>query len=587
MAKRELMQNLMSDSYKRVALYIRVSTNHQIDKDSLPLQREELINYCKYVLGIEDFEIFEDAGFSAKNTDRPGYQKMMKMVRAGLFTHILVWKLDRISRNLLDFAYMYEELKKLGVAFISKNEQFDTSSAMGEAMLKIILVFAELERKTTSERVAATMISRAASGKWNGGRVPYGYSYDYEQKEFSIQPEEQKVSLLMCDLYEASNSLLFVSRKLNELGHRSRAGNLWSPVAVRKVLINQFNTGRYVYNQTSLSTGTQLPNKEEEFIVIEDHHPALFAKERQGKLIARLNRNVRSRSNANNSVNRKNIHVFSGLLYCENCGNMLTSSVGKKLAGDGWRPSIYLCPSKRKHVSAGCHDTTDSIVGEFVLNFVMNMLNAQRNFQLVRTAADLQRLLLYGKVFDEVNHLDPDSLNDMFTVLSSNLPQNIKAGMKKKMRKPASNPEVTKLTKEKQRLERAMERLKRLYMYSDDSMTEQEYITEKNRIAEAYNEADARIVEITNYDRMERSISDEDFVRQATAFILSKKLSGSSYINYRKLAVITDPLMLKEFFNSILDSITLNADGKIGSIVFKNGLRHQFIYSEGTNSQEN
>ena len=134
MAKRELMQNLMSDSFRRVAIYIRVSTNHQIDKDSLPLQREELINYCKYVLGIEDFEIFEDAGFSAKNTDRPGYQKMMKMIRAGLFTHILVWKLDRISRNLLDFAYMYEELKKLNVAFISKNEQFDTSTAMGDAM---------------------------------------------------------------------------------------------------------------------------------------------------------------------------------------------------------------------------------------------------------------------------------------------------------------------------------------------------------------------------------------------------------------------------------------------------------------------
>lgn len=587
MAKRELMKTLMSDSFRRVAIYIRVSTHYQVDKDSLPLQREELINYCKYVLGIEDFEIFEDAGFSAKNTDRPGYQKMMKMVRAGLFSHVLVWKLDRISRNLLDFAYMYEELKKLDVAFISKNEQFDTSTAMGEAMLKIILVFAELERKTTSERVAATMISRAASGKWNGGRVPYGYSYDYEQKEFSINPEEQKVALLMCDLYEASNSLVFVSRKLNEMGYRSRAGNLWSPVQVRKVLVNPFNTGKYVYNQTSLSTGTQLPNKEEDFIVFENHHVSLFPIERQEKLIARLNRNARSKSTANNTVNRKNIHVFSGLIYCENCGNMLTSSVGKKLAGDGWRPSIYLCPSKRRHVSEGCRDTTDSSIGEFVLNFIMNMLNAQRNFQLVRSAADLQRLLLYGKVFDAVDHLDQDSLNDMYTVLSANLPQNVKAGMKKKMRKPSANPEVTKLSKEKQRLERAMERLKRLYMYSEDSMTEQEYITEKNRIAEAYSEAEARLVEITNYERMERSISDEDFVRQATAFILSKKLSGSSYINYRKLAVSTDPLILKEFFNSILDSITINTDGKIGSIVFKNGLRHEFIYSEDSNSQEN
>ena len=175
---------------RRVAIYIRVSTNHQIDRDSLPLQREELINYAKYALNIEDYEVFEDAGFSAKNTDRPDYQRMMKMIRSGLFSHVLVWKLDRISRNLLDFAAMYEELKRLNVTFVSKNEQFDTSTAMGEAMLKIILVFAELERKMTSERVTATMLSRAASGKWNGGRIPYGFSYNYDTREFSICSEE-------------------------------------------------------------------------------------------------------------------------------------------------------------------------------------------------------------------------------------------------------------------------------------------------------------------------------------------------------------------------------------------------------------
>ena len=135
---------------QKSALYIRVSTHWQIDKDSLPLQREELINYSKYALGIEAHEVFEDAGYSAKNTDRPAYQQMMSRLRTGEFSHLVVWKIDRISRNLIDFATMYQELKSLGVTFVSKNEQFDTSSAMGEAMLKIILVFAELERNMTS-----------------------------------------------------------------------------------------------------------------------------------------------------------------------------------------------------------------------------------------------------------------------------------------------------------------------------------------------------------------------------------------------------------------------------------------------------
>ena len=159
----------------RAAIYIRVSTQYQTDRASLPVQREELINYAKYALGISSYEVFEDAGFSAKNFDRPAYQQMIARVRNGEFTHILVWKIDRISRNLLDFTAMYQELKNLGVTFISKNEQFDTSSAIGEAMLRIILVFAELERKMTSERVSAVMVSRASKGDWNGGKIPYGY----------------------------------------------------------------------------------------------------------------------------------------------------------------------------------------------------------------------------------------------------------------------------------------------------------------------------------------------------------------------------------------------------------------------------
>ena len=124
-----------SELNKKAALYVRVSTHWQIDKDSLPLQKEDLINYAKYALDVPSYEIFEDAGYSAKNTDRPAYQQMMSRLRTGEFSHLVVWKIDRVSRNLLDFASMYDELKRLGVVFVSKNEQFDTSTAIGEAML--------------------------------------------------------------------------------------------------------------------------------------------------------------------------------------------------------------------------------------------------------------------------------------------------------------------------------------------------------------------------------------------------------------------------------------------------------------------
>lgn len=168
------MQNI-EDKLKtrKVAIYIRVSTHWQVDKDSLQVQRRELLAYAQMILGIQDFVVFEDPGYSAKNTDRPAYQKMMDRLRTGEFSHLLVWKIDRISRNLLDFANMYEELKKLGVTFVSKNEQFDTSSAIGEAMLKIILIFAELERNMTAERFAIDLLAlnTALSEHWTSQAI--------------------------------------------------------------------------------------------------------------------------------------------------------------------------------------------------------------------------------------------------------------------------------------------------------------------------------------------------------------------------------------------------------------------------------
>lgn len=263
---------------KKAAIYVRVSTQYQVDRASLPVQREELINYAKYALGISDYVIFEDAGYSAKNTDRPDYQQMMARMRTGEFSHLLVWKIDRISRNLLDFSVMYAELKELGVVFVSKNEQFDTSSAMGEAMLKIILIFAELERKTTSERVSAVFVSRANDGIWNGGKVPYGYSYDKESKTFSIAEDEAKIVRLIYSLYESEKSIVRVARIMNERGLKSRAGSDWSPTTVHTILSSPFYSGTYRYNYRDESNTKRFREKgKDEWVLVENHHPAIVS----------------------------------------------------------------------------------------------------------------------------------------------------------------------------------------------------------------------------------------------------------------------------------------------------------------------
>jgi site-specific DNA recombinase len=311
---------------KKVAIYIRVSTTYQIDRDSLPMQRKDLIAYAELVLGIEEYEIFEDAGYSGKNTDRPAFQEMMQRTRKGEFTHILVWKIDRISRNLLDFAEMYEELQELRVTFVSKNEQFDSSTAIGEAMLKIILVFAELERNMTSERVTAAMISRASNGQWNGGRVPYGYDYDPERKEFSIREDEEKICQLLKKDYLESKSLTHTARFLNESGFKARADVEWSPTAVWIIASSPFYAGIYRYNRYK-GTERRVENPEEEWVLVPDHHPAIFTLEEHEAMSEILKNNSKSFYNYQSRQHlTSNIHLFSGIAYCGKCGNKMTST---------------------------------------------------------------------------------------------------------------------------------------------------------------------------------------------------------------------------------------------------------------------
>jgi site-specific DNA recombinase len=127
-------------------------------------------------LGIEQFIIYEDEGFSGKNIKRPQFQKMLNDAKEKKFHVLICYRLDRISRNISDFTSLINELDGLHISFISVNEQFDTSTPMGRAMMYIASVFAQLERETIGERVRDNMLELAKSGRWLGGQTPLGYN---------------------------------------------------------------------------------------------------------------------------------------------------------------------------------------------------------------------------------------------------------------------------------------------------------------------------------------------------------------------------------------------------------------------------
>lgn len=577
MARKKALKSIQNASTRqtKVAIYLRVSTSYQVDKDSLPMQRKDLIAYCSLILGTDNYEIFEDAGYSGKNTDRPAFQDMMRRIRNGEFTHVLVWKIDRISRNLLDFAEMYEELQSLRVTFVSKNEQFDTSTAIGEAMLKIILVFAELERNMTSERVTATMISRANNGLWNGGRIPFGYDYDPDSMTFSIREDEASVCRMLKDDYIKNRSLTGTARMLNAAGHVTRAGMAWTPTAVWIIASSPFYAGIYRYNRYK-GTENRTINPEDEWVIIPDHHPAIFTLEEHEKMLSILEENGRQKNSVGKQCKRTNIHIFSGIVFCGKCGNKLTATPGRKHS-DGYRTSVYSCPMKRKSSECDNPAVNDLIIGEFVINYILNMLNAKKTFSKIHTPEELEGRLLYGSTFSDVSHIEQDGLNDFFNLLSRYGSDNsFVFSIKKPRKKRASvNPELSALRKEKEKQERAMQRLQDLYLYSDNAISEKDFILRKADISKRLDDINAQLGMITrNSDSI---LSDEDFIKQASHLLIQKELQNKEYIYFKNLAANVSPEILKTYMDTILDSVYM-VDGRVSSIVFKNGLTHKFIY---------
>ena len=130
------------------ALYARQSVDK---KDSISIESQ--IEFCKYETRGNPYEIYTDRGFSGKNINRPDFERMMTDVKSGKIRRVIVYKLDRISRSILDFSNMMEAFQQYHVEFVSSTEKFDTSTPIGRAMLNICIVFAQVERETIQTRV--------------------------------------------------------------------------------------------------------------------------------------------------------------------------------------------------------------------------------------------------------------------------------------------------------------------------------------------------------------------------------------------------------------------------------------------------
>lgn len=161
---------------KRIAIYPRKSVFRD-NSESVAVQVKLCKEYARIIFQGEELSFFvydKDEGFSGKNTNRPSFQEMMSDVRNNMLDAVIVYKLDRISRNVREFSEMFGVLQEHNVAFISVKETFDTGTPIGRTVMYILAAFAQLERENTSERVADSMQSMGEAGYWTGGTLPMG-----------------------------------------------------------------------------------------------------------------------------------------------------------------------------------------------------------------------------------------------------------------------------------------------------------------------------------------------------------------------------------------------------------------------------
>lgn len=383
----------MKKNEDRIAIYSRKS-KFTGKGESIGNQIELCKEYIRAHYGddaLDNLMVYEDEGFSGGNLNRPDFKKMMAAAKERKFKAVIVYRLDRISRNISDFSSLIEELARLDIAFVSIKEQFDTGSPMGRAMMYIASVFSQLERETIAERIRDNMHELAKAGRWLGGTTPTGFESEGEEKvtvdgkkkktfKLKLVPQEAEIVRLIYDLFTETNSLTMTEAELMKRRIVTRNGNYFTRFSIKAILQNpvymiadqeaydyltekeadlfsdraEFDGkhGIMAYNRTDQEKGkTTQYNPVNEWIVAVGKHPGLIP----GKTWVRVQDALEQNKSKAFRRPKSNEALLTGLLYCR-CGNRMYPKLSKRRTADGDVIFTYVCKLKERSQRSLCNN---------------------------------------------------------------------------------------------------------------------------------------------------------------------------------------------------------------------------------------
>jgi len=331
----------------RCAIYTRKSTDEGLEQEfnSLDAQRESAEAYIasqRHEGWVCVADRFDDGGFTGGNMDRPALRRLVTRIESGDVDCVVVYKVDRLSRSLLDFARMMELFDKHSVTFVSVTQQFNTTSSMGRLTLNILLSFAQFEREIISERTRDKLAAARRKGKWIGGIPVLGYDIDLQSSKLIVNEDEAERVRAIYHLYMEYKALIPVVQEIERRGWRNklwttkkgleRGGKLFTKNSLYRLLTNVLYTGNVEYKG------------------------AIYKGEHTGIVDVNLWQQVRDALRRNGSTGGKYVRnkygaLLKGLLYCASCGTGMVHTYTSK---DTKRYRYYVCLNAQQRGWSSC-----------------------------------------------------------------------------------------------------------------------------------------------------------------------------------------------------------------------------------------
>jgi len=370
----------------KCAIYTRKSTEHGLDMEFNSLQNQE--ESCKAYIASQSFngwqyyKTYSDAAISGGTMDRPALKQMLDDMAHRLVNTVVVYKVDRLSRSILDFHNMMKYFEKYGANFVSITQSFDTSTSMGKLTLNMLLSFAQFEREVSSERVRDKIRASKAKGLWMGGAPRLGY--DLVNKKLVVNPTEAEQVRHLFEKYlevQSVNDLTEYAKQKGIFGKRwetakrqIRGGNPIAKMSMHRILRDKIYIG-------------QIENKKEGTFAKGEHKPIISA-----ELFNRVQVTLANNSN-NKSPNTRAPNILTGKLFNHNGTkfiNQMTSGKGKR--------KIHYYATRGFYLTAACVD-------EIVIKTITNFLNSDMSNLPINLATVLKRIDVTNMNFAEKRNL--------------------------------------------------------------------------------------------------------------------------------------------------------------------------------------